>query len=366
MKLRIAAVLATLFFLPQAHALTPADEPLVKVVEKTRPAVVNIYSERVVQRQVADPFDQFFGRYYNVRQKLSTLGSGVLISPDGYIVTCAHIVGRADDKGKIKVVLTDGTSLPAQLLDADEDADLALLKVDAKKPLPYLSLAPADLSPNLLGETVVAIGDPIGYQSSVSSGILSAKERRVETSDGPIEGLLQTDAAINPGNSGGALVDIEGKFVGLSNAKTTGAGIESIGFAIPGAKVGAWAADAIAIAKGEKPAPKPVPLTDIVRDRFGLGLQAVTPELAEAFGLPSTSGLLVSDVVKGSPAAAVGIPTGVLLVQVGTVPIVDTDSLPRQLRGVKPGDSVSFTIATVKRQGAFVLRNSQAVTLKAR
>jgi len=350
--LRVAPFLATLFLIlpaPTARALAPADEPLVKVVETVRPAVVNINTERIVQQAVETPESAFFGRYYLVPRRQKSLGSGVLVGPEGYILTCAHVIGRAGDTG-IKVTLSDGSVLPAKLLSSDEDADLALLQVEAKKPFPFVSLAPADLSPNLLGQTVVALGDPVGYQSS----------------DGEVAGLLQTDAAINPGNSGGPLVDIQGKFVGLCNAKLSGEAVEGIGFAIPGVKVAAWLADAVAVAKGEKKPTPPVSLLDIVWDRFGVRFQAITPDLAEAFNLPSTNGLLVADVDKGSPADRVGMANGMVLVALGQNPILNEASLPRELRNVKKGDRATFTLAIIERRGDLAYRRSRTVELIAR
>lgn len=325
--------------------------------------MVNINTEQLVQGQVTDVFSPFFSRYYQTR--VPSLGSGVLISADGYIITCAHVVARAADKS-VKVTLADGSTLPASILFSDEDADLALLKIERKDPLPFISLAPADLSPNLLGETVVAIGDPVGFQSSVSSGILSAKERKITTENGDAEGLLQTDTAINPGNSGGALVDIQGQFVGLCNAKLGGVNIQGLGFAIPGDKVSAWTSDAIAIAKGEKPPPKPVSLTDVLWNRFGVRFQNITPDLAEAFKLPTTNGMLVAAVDKGSPADLVKMQNGMVLVRIGNVTILNEDSLPRQLEKVKAGDPVAFTMAVTEQRGDLIYRRSQTVQIQAR
>ena len=363
---RVLSFLFTLFLLSSCYGITPADEPLVKVVEKVRPSVVNINTERVVQQQVVDPFSVFFNNYQVRNAKQRSLGTGVLIDADGYIVTCAHVVGRAADQSTIQVTLVDGSDFPAKILYSDEDADLALLKIERKDKFPALSLALDDLSPNLLGETVAALGNPQGYQNSVSAGILSARDRKVKTGDGEVTGLLQTNAAINPGNSGGALVDIEGKLVGICNAKLAGQAVEGIGFAIPAAKVSAWVADAIAIAKGQKKPPQPASIPDQLDAQFGLRLQNITPDLAQAFGLPSTSGLLVSGVAKGSPAEAAHIKEGMVIVGVGNVPILNEDSLPHQLRKVQKGDPVSFTVAVFQQQGTFSVRRSQAVILQAR
>ncbi len=179
-------------------------------------------------------------------------------------------------------------------------------------------------------------------------------------------GLLQTNATINPGNSGGALVDIEGKLVGICNAKLSGQAIEGIGFAIPASKVSAWVADAIAIAKGEKKPPQPASILDLLDAQFGFRLQNITPDLAQAFNLPSTNGLLVSGVAKGSPADAAGIKEGIVVVGVGNVSILNADSLPHQLRKVQKGDPVSFTVVIFQQQGSISFRRSQTVTLQAR
>lgn len=350
------------FGLPPAWAITAAEEPLVKVVEKMLPMVVNINSEHVVQGRVTDPFSQFFGRYY--QQRVPSLGSGVVVSADGYVVTCAHVVERAENQ-QVKATLGDGSIFRAKLISSDYDLDLALLQIeDSKSPLPFLDLR--QLSPNLLGQTVVALGNPVGYESSISKGILSARNRSIRTDQGSAEGLLQTDAAINPGNSGGALIDIEGKFVGLSSAKFTGQAIEGIGFAIPGETVSNWVADAIAIAKGEKKAPKPISLVEVVQKKFGLTLQELTPELAQSFGLATTNGLLVADVEKNGPAEKVGIKVGMLVVRLGNVNVASEASLPRQLTKIKPGEQMPVTIAVAERRGNFVIQRSAVANVMAR
>lgn len=346
-----------------ALAITPAEEPVVAAVSKTLPTVVNINTEGVVTARVQDPFDIFFDRFQTRKQQFHSLGSGVLISPDGYIVTNAHVIERAQQL-KIQVTLTDGSVYTAKLLSRDPDQDLALIKIEDKKPLPFLDLK--NLSPNLLGETVIALGNPIGYQSSVSQGILSAKNRTVKVEGGTMDGLLQTDAGINPGNSGGPLVDINGNFVGLNSAKAYGQAVESIGFAIPGNVVAAWVSDAIAIAKGEKKAPAPVSLTDVLKKRFGVTLQDVTPELAQEFGFSPSSGLLVSDVEAGSPADQAKIKRGMLLIRIGDMGVVDSESLPREIAKLKTGDHVIFTVSVVQTQGGFILRRSGQVELVAR
>jgi S1-C subfamily serine protease len=356
-------LLAFLLLTPTLWSAGPADEPVVKAVEKTLPAVVNINTEAMVDRQVRDPFDLFFERYATVKQKVRSLGSGVLISPEGYIVTNDHVAGRAQNT-KIQITLSNGSVFPAKFLSSDPDKDLALIKIDDKKPFPFLDLN--RLSPNLLGQTVIALGNPIGFQNSVSQGILSQKNRTLTSEGVTMEGLLQTDAAINPGNSGGALVDCNGDLVGINSAKQYGQAIEGIGFAIPGDVVAAWAKDAIAIAKGEKKAPEPVSLVKLIQEKFGFTLQSLTPELAETFGYNTTYGLLVADVEANSPAEKAGAKKGMLLVRIGNLPIMNEASLPRDLQRVKKGDKVVFTLSVIEQRGPMTMQRSGQVELQAR
>src|SRR5271156_1771045 len=217
----------------------PAAEPSVVAVNKTWPAVVNINTERIIRRTVQDPVDALFNQFYGaqvrpgreVSQKLMSLGSGFIIDPSGYIVTNQHVVERAADL-KIQVTMTDGKTYDAKYIAGDEKADLALIKIEGKSPFPFISLD--DLSPNLLGQTVLALGNPLGYGASVSRGILSALHRDMVVEDNEYKDLIQTDAAINPGNSGGPLIDISGKLVGISSVKMAfspqGVPVQGIGF----------------------------------------------------------------------------------------------------------------------------------------
>jgi S1-C subfamily serine protease len=341
--------------------VSPENEPVVQAVAKTLPLVVNISTQGQVSQRVSD----FFGSVYVVPREVGSLGSGLLVSTDGYIVTNHHVV-EYGDKLKISVALTDGSTFKAKFITSDPDKDLALIQIvnEEKKTFPCIDLK--NLSPNLLGETVIALGNPIGYQSSVSMGILSAKDRKVKTEEGTLEGLLQTDAAINPGNSGGPLVDINGKFVGLNSAKAGGRAVEGIGFSIPAVTVVAWVQDAIAIAKGEKKAPKVATPSEIMRQRFGITLQEMTPELAEAFGFSQVAGMIITDVEEGSPAAKAKIERGMLLVRIGDAAIYGESSFPRDINRVKSGDNVVLTVSIVQSRAGFVMQRSGQVQLTAR
>ena len=357
------------------RALAPQDEPIVKAVERVRPAVVNIFTERIVTQEVRDPFDVYMERFFGggmsrgnkiLATPIRNLGSGLIVSPNGYIVTNQHVVDRAA-KLKIKVTLANGQDAEAVLLRDDDLLDLALIKIESPESLPFLSLE--KLSPNLLGQTVLVLGNPVGYESSVSAGILSAKDRTLTIGDLTMEGLLQTDAAINPGNSGGPLVDGEGNLVGLSSAKMAfaqNAPVDNIGFAIPGDRVKRWVEEAIAIVEGKIKAPPERSAAIAMKERFGLELKDCSPDLSLQLGYQGRIGLLVTGVQKASPAADAGIQQGMLIVGLGQVPARTLDELPRKVRQLKAGEQVPVTVLGAMKQGNFVALRSGTVTLKAR
>ena len=356
-------------------AVAPHEEPIVKAVEKVRPAVVNINTERIVTQEVRDPRDVFFERYFGggvtrgnriLATPIKNLGSGAIVSPNGYIITNQHVVERAA-KLKIMVTLADGKDTEAVLLRDDDLLDLALIKIESPEPLPYLSLE--KLSPNLLGQTVLVLGNPVGYESSVSAGILSAKDRTLTIGDLTMEGLLQTDAAINPGNSGGPLVDVEGNLVGLSSAKMSIAEnlpVESIGFAIPAERVKQWVGEAIAVVEGKIKPPVQRSAGVALKEKFGLQLRDCTPNESLQLGYQGRIGLLVTAVEKGSPASRAGIQEGMLVVGLGQVPARTLDELPRSVRQLKEGEEVLVTVVGAIKQGNFIALRSGAVKLKAR
>jgi serine protease Do len=346
-----------------ARAVEPAEEPIVQAVQRTLPAVVNIYTEHVVEGVVSQPYNLFFRRYYLGHETVHSLGSGLLVSPEGYIVTNHHVVQMADPE-KIRVTLSNGSLYQARLLSSDPDKDLALLKVEDKNPFPYMDMQTT--SPNLLGETVIALGNPVGFQNSVSHGILSAKNRTFSAEGVTMEGLLQTDAAINPGNSGGPLVDINGNLAGINSAKFTGTAVEGIGFAIPAEIVVPWVSDAIAVAKGLKAAPRPVSLFEVLRQRFGFTLQNLTSELAANYGLRITDGLLITQVEPGSPAENQNLRPGMVIVGIGQYGVYNEETLPRDILRIKPGEPVLFTVVALLQKGGTVLQRGAKITLQAR
>src|SRR3954471_7892902 len=241
----------------------PAAEPSVLAVAKALPAVVNINTERVVRRTVRDPVEdfyaEFFGNYRSrpreIRQTLQSLGSGFIVDPAGYIVTNQHVVERAADL-KIQVTTNDGKTNTANYVTGDEKKDRPFIKIDAKAASPFISLD--NISPNLLGETVIVVGNAVGYGSSISRGVLSAVKRDITIDNIEYKNLIQTDAAINPGNSGGPVIDLSARLVGLSSAKMAftpqGVPTQGMGFAIPADVVRDTIADFRKVADKQPPA----------------------------------------------------------------------------------------------------------------
>jgi S1-C subfamily serine protease len=355
----------------------PATEPAVLAVAKVLPAVVNINTERIVRRQVRDPFDdfasQFFGVYRSrpreIRQTLQSLGTGFLVDPAGYIVTNEHVVERAADL-KIEVITNDNKSYKARYITGDEKKDLAFIKIDSPKPLPYVSLH--DISPNLLGETVIVVGNALGYGSSISRGVLSGLKRDITIEGNDYHDLIQTDAAINPGNSGGPLIDLSGHLIGISSAKMafTAQGIptQGLGFAIPADVVRQSVEDFKKIAE-KQPTPNPVAPDQetgaSTADRlFGLQLQDLTNELANALGYAVGHGVLISAVEPDSPASQVGMERGLVIYRIGKFDVNSVKQVEDLLARAGQGASLDFTVGIVGRNGRG--HRLQTVTLEAR
>ena len=352
---------------PQGKVMPPpgtvdvANEPIVKVIDNVMPAVVNITAEGTVP-QYYNSYGQFFRRYTPEQ----SIGSGLIISADGFVLTNAHVVALAEKEKVVSITLKSGSKYQADIVDADEDADLALLKIEDKTvQFPYFDLN--YVSPNLLGETVVAMGSPAGYQSSASHGILSAKGRMFTVENHTYKNLLQTDAAINPGNSGGPLVDLNGSLVGINSAKLAGPAIENIGFAIPYDVVVPWATDAMAVARGLKPAAvsRTASLLDIVRKRLGLDLKTLTEAKAAEMDFDG-GGLLVTNVDENSPAADADLRKGMIVVAIDDHPVTDEKTLPGELKDLQAGDSVRLQRVYMQRFGGFLIQRGGMVELTAR
>jgi serine protease Do len=345
-----------------------ADEPIVKVIDNVMPAVVNITAEGTVPQfyNAVDPFFRNFRVQRNTPEQ--SIGSGLIVSADGFVLTNAHVVELAEREKEVMVTLKSGSKYKAQIVDADSDADLALLKIeDQTVQFPYFDLS--YVSPNLLGETVIAMGSPAGYQSSASHGILSAKGRTFSAEGHSYKNLLQTDAAINPGNSGGPLVDLNGSLVGINSAKLAGPAIENIGFAIPYDIVVPWTTDAMAVARGQKPATtvatRTSSLLDVVHQRLGLVLSTLTEDEAAQMQFDG-GGLVVTSVDDGSPASDANLRKGMIVVGMGNHPITDEKSLPGELTNLQTGDPVRLQVVYLQHFGGFELQRGQSVLLQAR
>lgn len=375
------AVASTAFAQPSPtstpSSVNPASEPAVLAVAKVLPAVVNINTERIVRRQVRDPFDdfaaQFFGVYRNrpreIRQRLQSLGTGFLVDPSGYIVTNEHVVERAADL-KIEVITNDNKSYKARYITGDPKKDLALIKIDADKPLPFVNLH--DISPNLLGETVIVVGNALGYGSSISRGVLSGMKRDITVDNVDYHDLIQTDAAINPGNSGGPLVDLEGRLVGMSSAKMAftpqGVPTQGLGFAIP-AEVVRQTVEQFKKIADKQPPPKTgagAQENDSGRAAalFGLQLQDLTNDLADALGYARGRGVLISAVEPDSPADEAGFERGLVIYRIGKYDVNSVKEVERLLAGADTGSSVDFAVGIIGRSGRG--RGVETVNLEAR
>jgi len=350
---------------PSPGGVDIANEPTVKVVANVQPAVVNVNAQQTVPQYI-NYYDGFF-RHYRVNQTAQSIGSGLIVSADGYIVTNAHVVALAEEGKSVGITLSTGSKYEAQIITADEDKDLALLKIEDKTvQFPYFDLT--YVSPNLLGETVIALGSPEGYQNSVSHGILSAKGRTFTVEDHTYNNLIQTDAAINPGNSGGPLVDLNGGLVGINSAKMAGAAIENIGFAIPNDIVVSWANDAMAVAKGLKPAAvlPAASALQVMRDRLGLTLKTLTSDKAAEMNLEIAGGLLITQVQDGSAASDAGLKEGMIVVSIGNRQVADEKSVPHELQELHSGESVRLHVIYVQSMGMINIQRGGSVLLTAR
>jgi len=305
------------------------DEEYTKVTAAVVPSVVSITTTRTVTRRMPiDPLELFFGRRFldqnQGQQKVTSLGSGVIVSKEGHIVTNNHVLNGTND---VTVQLSDGREAKARIVGTDAQIDLAVLKVDLPNLIP-LSLGDSDKVK--VGQIVMAIGNPFGLEESVSQGIISAKDRRA-MNDSQIE-FFQTDTAINPGNSGGPLVNIRGEVIGINSAiYSQSGGNQGIGFAIPSNVV--KAAMRSIISKGR-----------VIRGYLGVAIQAVTKEIAEQFKLDSVRGAIVTDVTPGSPAEKAGIIRGDVIRKVNDYDVKDTGSLVNRIAEADVGSNLKIDL----------------------
>ncbi|MBN3833443.1 Do family serine endopeptidase [Burkholderia sp. Ac-20344] len=304
----------------------PATTSYAEAAQKAMPAVVNVFSSKdgslPPDPRAKDPLFRYFFGDRNARKQqdepAANLGSGVIVSPEGYILTNQHVVDGAD---QIEVALADGRTATAKVIGIDPETDLAVLKINMTN-LPTITLGRSDQS--RVGDVVLAIGNPFGVGQTVTMGIISALGRN-HLGINTFENFIQTDAPINPGNSGGALVDVNGNLLGINTAiYSRSGGSLGIGFAIP-------------VSTARTVLESIITTGSVTRGWIGVEPQDVTPEIAESFGLSQKSGAIVAGVLQGGPADKAGIKPGDILVSVNGDEITDTTKLLNTVAQIKPG-----------------------------
>jgi len=304
-----------------------------EIASAISPSVVNISTTKVMKRELApfleDPFSEFFSPFRDFKMpkkwKEQSLGSGVIISPDGYIITNNHVVEQADE---IRVTLFDKRSFKAKVIGSDNKTDVAIVKIDADN---LYAAQWGDSDKLQVGEFVLAIGNPYGLSHTVTMGIISAVGRaNVGIAD--YEDFIQTDAAINPGNSGGPLVNTRGELIGINTAIfSRSGGYQGIGFAVP-SNMARLVMDQL-LQKGK-----------VTRGWLGVTIQEITPELSQKFGLKTAKGALIGDVAKGSPAEKAGIKRGDIILEFNGKKVSDVGNLRNMVAQSKVGVQIPLTI----------------------
>ena len=313
------------------------ENPIVKAVQRVGPAVVNISSEVPVRKR-GNPFSgfglnpffdnffkDFFDPYQEHRPQRSTLGSGVIIDGKrGLIITNAHVIAKA---GAIKVVLQDEREFEAEIVGADPDYDLAVLRIVSEAPLPDIRIGSSkDL---MIGETVIAIGNPFGFSNTVTTGVISAVSRSIRTDERVFHEFIQIDASINPGNSGGPLLNINGELIGINTAIYAKA--QGIGFAIP-------------ISKAEKIISDLIEHGKVIEAWIGITVQNIDRDLARYLNIPQGSGVIIRNVEAGSPAARADLREGDILIAIENRSIVSDDDYQTAMGGFTAGDTLTCRI----------------------
>jgi serine protease Do len=306
---------------PARASLPPVDEPIARAAAVVSPAVVNIDTVSRVTVGTGDPFfDQFFGRRTVQR---TGEGSGFIIDGAGHILTNDHVVAGANE---IQVTLSNGRHLKGEVVGTDHFSDVALVQVHGTN----LPVAPLGRSQGLRpGQWAIAIGNPYGFQHTVTAGVVSSVDRPVKTQDRSYERLIQTDAAINPGNSGGPLVDIQGRVIGINTVVLADA--QGIGFAIP-------------IDVAQRVAQELLRYGRVNRPWTGLSAQTITPEIANYLGMSQASGAIVDQIVPDSPAESAGLRPGDIILQLQGKKIHSADDVRALLKKVRIGEKVPITV----------------------
>ena len=333
LSLALLSALAALALATAPAAARP--DGFADLAERLSPAVVNISTSQKVAAPPqglppgaeGGPFEDLFRDFFNRRgrPRVQSLGSGFVISADGFVVTNNHVIAEADE---IQVNFSDGRSLEAELIGADPKTDIALLKVESDEPLPFVEFG--DSSTARVGDWVLAIGNPFGLGGSVSAGIISARNRNIQA--GPYDDFIQTDAAINRGNSGGPLFSVDGDVIGVNTAIISPSGGSiGIGFAVPSNLAGS--------------------VIDQLREHgetrrgwLGVRIQIVDDEIAEAVGLDEARGALVADVTPGGPAETGGLEAGDVILEFDGRAVGEMRDLPRMVAGTPVGKTVEVSV----------------------
>jgi len=327
----------TMVTIKEAVVPTPIPEGIPRAgsfsvaAQKAMPSVVNVFTSKEIKISshplMEDPvFRRFFGdRFESQSRRASSLGSGVIVSSEGYILTNHHVIEAADE---IKIALSDGREAKARVIGSDPETDLAVVKVDMQA-LPTMTFGHSDNAQ--VGDIVLAIGNPFGVGQTVTMGIISALGR-THLGINTFENFIQTDAAINPGNSGGALVDVSGNLIGINTAivSRTGGSL-GIGFAIT-TSVAKQIMEQIIQTGG------------VVRGWIGVEVQDLTPELAESFKRPNTNGALIAGVLKSGPADQAGVKPGDIIVAVEGKPVMDSSGMLNLIAALLPGKAATITV----------------------
>jgi serine protease Do len=340
---------------PAAEALpaAPGAPDFVAINKRVSPAVVAITTTKIVKQRgrMVGPHDDFFDFFFGPNRqgpgdegeerKQRSGGSGFIISPDGYVVTNHHVVEEADE---VEVTISDDHKVKAKVVGKDPATDLALLKVDDGKDLPYVALGDSDRVE--IGEWVLAIGYPLIYGKTATSGIISAKERKIGISQATssFENFLQTDAAINFGNSGGPLVNMRGEVIGVNTAISVQG--QNIGFAVP---INQFKDIRTQLQEKGK----------VVRGYMGVHIRDVDEEIAKAFGLDKPKGALVESVEDGSPAEKAGLKHGDIVVKVDALTVAKTSDLIHYVSSKAPGTKVTVTVIRDEKPKEFTLTLTQ-------
>lgn len=315
---------------PDVAAAAEARSSLHLAVERATPSVVNVFTSKEIRTPRSPLFDdplfrRFFGDPGSESQRTNSLGSGVIVSPKGYILTNNHVVEAADE---IEVAMPNGKKLLASVVGNDPDTDLAVLRVEAQG-LPAITFGSSEKL--RVGDVVLAIGNPLGVGQTVTSGIVSALGR-VGLGINTFENFIQTDAAINPGNSGGALVDAQGNLIGINTAiLSRSGGSMGIGFAIP-------------VSTARVVLEQIIKTGSVTRGWIGVELRPITPELVEAAGLGTTEGAFIFAVLRGGPASKAGVKPGDVLVKVDDLAVTHPAVVLNHIAALAPGAHARLTL----------------------